>query len=163
MALGFVFGLALGVVVGFVIARLWQGRAAVSGATVKVNASVVEKPLLTDGSQRDQHVVHLTHEVVKRRIETRLTPDGLTILVDGTEYHRLADIPDRTVADEVGDALAMAARSVTDPAVHAALDAELRAAGIDLADPLHVPTGDQPEDPPGTAERPGDRPEDVPV
>src|SRR5207249_8840028 len=47
---------------------------------------------------RHDHRLHIRREIVKRRIETRLSPGGLTIKVDDQEFDRLADIPDPALA-----------------------------------------------------------------
>jgi hypothetical protein len=130
---GLVLGVALGIVIGLLIARIRQAGLTTEG-TLSAKAGVTRTEALPGRPGPTHHPLHFTHQVVKRRIETRITPEGLTIGVDGAEYHRLADIPDRETADEVREALAMALTTVTDPAAHATLEAELRGAGVELAE-----------------------------
>jgi hypothetical protein len=66
---------------------------------------------------------------------TRLTPQGVTITADGQQFHRLADVPDHFLADEVRASLLQLGASITDPTQRAAFEKELREAGIEPADP----------------------------
>jgi hypothetical protein len=79
---------------------------------------------------RDQHGLHLRREVI-RKTTAKLTPDGLSLTIDGQEFHRLEDIPDQAVADRMRALLASTAASTTDPALRAKVEQELRDAGIE--------------------------------
>ena len=61
----------------------------------------------------------------------KVTPDGLTITIDGHDYHRLEDMPDPAVAAEVRTLLAGTTASVTDPTTRASMEKELRDVGVE--------------------------------
>jgi hypothetical protein len=67
---------------------------------------------------------------VKRRIETRVTPDGIAITVDGTTYHGIDEIPDPATRDQVRKTLEALPEQVTDPVLRAKVEGELEALGI---------------------------------
>src|SRR5438309_440674 len=46
------------------------------------------------------------HPRVQRKVETRLGPDGLTVVADGQTYHRLEDITDAGLREQVRKNLA---------------------------------------------------------
>ena len=128
---GLLVGLAIGIPVGLLIARL---RGPERPTPTILNA--LARPASGDSAEgaeadRHDHRLHIRREIVKRRIETRLSPDGLTIKVDDQEFDRLADIPDPVLAAEVRDLLAKLADSVTDPKTRAAIEQELRQAGVE--------------------------------
>jgi hypothetical protein len=132
---GVLIGLAIGVVVGLLIARIRP-----SGDAPPSRVATISPPgppdsrssVLGDlgrragfGSKRIE---------IERRIETRLTPEGMTITVDGETFHRLEDIPDHAVAEQVRQLLVTLPSSVEDPTERAKIEGELQDVGIDPAD-----------------------------
>jgi hypothetical protein len=67
---------------------------------------------------------------VRRRIEARVTPDGVVITVDGTTYHGIDEIPDPATREQVRKTLEGLPAQVTDPVLRAKVEGELEALGI---------------------------------
>jgi hypothetical protein len=137
LAAGLLAGLAIGIVVGLLIARLRQRPDAAPPGMNTLTTSTLSSPsgAAADASSgkegHEPRVFRGRREIVKRRTEAKVTPDGLTITVDGREFHLLAAIPDSRLADEVRALLVDTATSVTDPATRERLEQELRDAGIE--------------------------------
>ena len=133
MVEGFLAGLAIGVVIGLLVARLRQAGSTVSPGANTLAASATEGSLGVRPAGEERGL-HIRREIVRSKTVTRLTPDGLSITINGEEFHRLADIPDHLLADRVRETLALAAKSITDPKMRASVEQELRDAGIEPAD-----------------------------
>jgi hypothetical protein len=127
---GFVAGSVFGVVVGLLIARLWRKPDTTPTGMDADEVPPGDSVSPVQQSRDDQGHLHLRREVV-RKTEAKLTPDGLSVTVDGQEFHRLEDIPDRAVADRMRELLASTAASTTDPTLRAKVEQELRDAGIE--------------------------------
>jgi hypothetical protein len=136
---GFVAGTVFGVVVGLLIARLWRKPDSTPAGMDADEVSPAESVSPIQHSRDDEGHLHLRREVV-RKTEAKLTPDGLSITVDGQEFHHLEDIPDRAVADRMRALLASTAASTTDPTLRAKVEQELRDAGIDPTPGDHAST-----------------------
>jgi len=65
-----------------------------------------------------------------KRIETRVTPDGIAVTVDGTTYHGIDEIPDPATREEVRHTLEGLPAQVTDPVLRAKVEGELDALGV---------------------------------
>jgi hypothetical protein len=128
----FLIGLAFGILVGLLLARIRQ-----SGDSSSPTIAPIGSPTPSDG--RSSLLGGLARRTgsgptrieVERRIETKLTPEGMTITVDGQTFHRLEDIPDHALADRVRQLLVSLPSSVEDPAARAKIEDELHDAGID--------------------------------
>lgn len=137
MVEGFVAGSVFGVVVGLLIARLWRKPDTTPAGMDALEVSPADSVSPVQQSRDADGHLHLRREVV-RKTEAKLTPEGLSITVDGQEFRHLEDIPDHAVADRMRALLASTAASTTDPMLRAKVEQELRDAGIE-------PTpGDQP-------------------
>jgi hypothetical protein len=126
---GFLAGTIFGVVVGLLIARLWRKPVTTPSGMNAVDVSSTSAPSPITQS-REEHGLHLRREVI-RRTAAKLTPEGLSVTIDGQEFHRLEDIPDRAVAERMRALLASTAASTTDPTLRAKVEEELRDAGIE--------------------------------
>jgi hypothetical protein len=138
MVEGFLVGLAMGIIIGLAIARLRPtGYASPPGPNAIPTASSKAANLPASGSIEIGHLpgLRIRGQVVTHRLETRLTPEGVTIVADGQEYHHLADVPDHLLADQARASLRELAASLTNPTERAALEKEMLAAGIEPADP----------------------------
>jgi hypothetical protein len=126
---GFLAGLAIGLAIVIVVLIVRSRRRGMTspgeGAQV-TSASPTSTPEITDHSG-----LHLRRQVVKQRMVAKVTPDGLTVTIDGQDYHRLEDIPDPARAAEVRTLLASTTASVTDPTTRASMEKELRDIGIE--------------------------------
>jgi hypothetical protein len=70
---------------------------------------------------------------IVRRIETKIGPGGaLKVVVDGTTYEHLDDIPDARIRDQVRTILQTVPVDVADPRNRERVEVELREAGIDV-------------------------------
>ena len=129
MVEGFLAGTTFGIAVGLLIARLWRRPVATpSGINASdVSSTSAPSPII---QSRDEHGLHLRREVI-HKTTARLTPEGISVTIDGQEFHRLEDIPDRAVADRMRALLASTAASTTDPRLRAKMEEELREAGIE--------------------------------
>jgi hypothetical protein len=127
----FLVGLAFGILVGLLIARVRQsGDSSPTMARIGSPAPPDERSSILGGLAR-RTGTGPTRIEVERRIETKLTPAGMTITVDGETFHRLEDIPDPALADRVRQLLVTLPSSVEDPAARSKIEGELRDAGID--------------------------------
>jgi hypothetical protein len=126
---GFLAGTIFGVAVGLLIALLWRRPVTMpSGMNVSdVSSTSAPSPIT---QSRDERGLHLRREVI-HKTAAKLTPEGLSLTIDGREFHRLEDIPDQAVADRMRALLASTATSTTDPALRAKVEEELRDAGIE--------------------------------
>jgi hypothetical protein len=113
----FLAGAIVGLVVGLLLGRIRSTGALATSGTVE------------PGSGR--RGFNLTRAVVQREVETRLDPNGLTVVADGQTYHRLEDIPHAGLREQVRKNLVNLRESVSDPETRARIDEELRAVGID--------------------------------
>lgn len=122
---GFLAGLAIGIVIVIVllIARSRRRPSATPSGEGQVGTSTHEVA--------DHGGIHLRRQVVKERMVAKVTPDGLTVTIDGQDYHRLEDIPDPALAAQVRTLLASTTASVTDPTTRASMEKELRDIGIE--------------------------------
>jgi hypothetical protein len=136
---GFVAGTVFGVVVGLLIARLWRKPDTTPAGMDADEVSPAESVSPIQQSRDEEGRLHLRREVV-RKTEAKLTPDGLSITVDGQEFHHLEDVPDRAVADRMRALLASTAASTTDPTLRAKVEQELRDAGIEPTPGGHAST-----------------------
>jgi hypothetical protein len=119
---GLVAGLAIGIVVGLLIARLRQAEDSWGSRLTAGRSSSAPSP---GAVERD--AVATTHAgIVKRRVEARLTPKAMSIMVDGKPVDRLEDIPDPALRREVRELLASTEDSIKDPAERARLEEALR-------------------------------------
>jgi hypothetical protein len=123
---GFLAGLAIGIVIVIVLLSFRARRP--SSPTVPGEAAHV---LSTPPEIADRGGIHLRHQVVKEKMIAKVTPDGLTVTIDGQDYHRLEDIPDQARAEQVRTLLASTTASVTDPTTRASMEKELRDIGIE--------------------------------
>ena len=113
----FLAGAIVGLVVGLMLGRSrWTG--------VLPTSSAAEQ-----GSR--QRGLNTTRAVVQSKVETRLGPDGLTVVADGQTYHRLEDISDSGLREQVRKSLASLGESVSDPKTRALVEEELKGIGID--------------------------------
>lgn len=127
---GFLAGLAIGIVI--VIALLIFRSRRPSRPTAPGEAAHV---MATPPDIGDRGGIHLRHQVVKEQMIAKVTPDGLTVTIDGQDYHRLEDIPDQARAAQVRTLLASTTASVTDPTTRASMEKELRDIGIEPDEP----------------------------
>lgn len=102
------------------------GGAADAGATPSEAGELTTLPTGTPGETR----LRYSKTFVKRRIETRVTPDGVAVTVDGTTYQGIDQIPDPVTRDQVRKTLAELPAGVTDPVLRAKVEGELEALGI---------------------------------
>ncbi len=124
---GFLAGLAIGVVIVVVLLIVRSRRQ--PGPTPPADG-LPPKP--TPPQSADHGGIHLRHQVVvNERMVAKVTPDGLTVTIDGQDYHRLEDIPDQARAAQVRTLLASTTASVADPTTRASMEKELRAIGIE--------------------------------
>jgi len=131
---GFLAGLAIGVVIVVVLLIVRSRRR--PSPTIPGD---VLPPTPTPPQSADHGGVHLRHQVVvNERMVAKVTPDGLTVTIDGQDYHRLEDIPDQARAAQVRALLAGTTASITDPTTRATMEKELRDVGIEPDGP---PTG----------------------
>jgi hypothetical protein len=130
VAESFLAGLAVGIVLGLLIARL---RPSGYSSPVGPGSGLVPGAKSHSDSRGPRRLLgfSIQPKLTVRRIETKLTPDGTTITVDGKEFHRLEDIPDPAVAEEVREFLTKTTDAVKDPAMRAELEKELHDAGIE--------------------------------
>ena len=130
----FLIGLAFGILVGLLIARI---RRSDDSASPKIDtsspASQAARTSVLGNLGRRSGIGPRRIEI-QRRIETKVTPEGMTITVDGETFHRLEDIPDHAVADQVRQLLETLPGSVEDPAARANIESELHDVGIDPPD-----------------------------
>jgi hypothetical protein len=128
----FLIGLAFGILVGLLIARIRQSGESSSPTNARFGSGTppaAPSSILGDFARRTGSAPARIE--VERRIETKLTPDGMTITVDGETFHRLEDIPDHALADRVRQLLVTLPGSVEDPMERARIEGELHDAGID--------------------------------
>lgn len=128
-------GIAIGV--GLTFLAVWARRSSVTslGAAATRAALLAVAP---DGPPPSLDAPELeatpggsTHRIV-RQIKTQIGPNGaMTIVVDGTSYRHLDDIPDPRIRDQVRTILGTVPADVADPANRQRVEDELRAAGID--------------------------------
>lgn len=126
----FLAGLAVGIVLGLLIARL---RPSGYSSPVSPGSNLLPTPKMHSDWGRPRRLLgfSMQSKLTVHRIDANLTPDGTTITVDGQEFHRLEDIPDPAVANEVRNLLTNTPNAVKDPAKRAELEKELREAGIE--------------------------------
>jgi hypothetical protein len=123
---GFLAGLAIGIVI-VIMLLIFRSRRPPSSTAPGEAARVTPTP----PDIADHGGIHLRHQVVKERMVAKVTPDGLTVTIDGQDYHRLEDIPDQARAAQVRALLASTTASVTDPTTRASMEKELRDIGIE--------------------------------
>jgi hypothetical protein len=124
---GFLAGLAIGIVIVIVL-LIFRSRRSSAPTAPREAAHVMSTP----PAIADHGGIHLRHQVVvKEQMIAKVTPDGLTVTIDGQEYHRLEDIPDQARAAQVRTLLASTTASVTDPTTRASMEKELRDVGIE--------------------------------
>jgi hypothetical protein len=128
----FLIGLAFGVLVGLLIARIRQSGESTSPTIARITSPTPPDARTTvlGGFARRTGIGPGRIEV-ERRIEAKLTPDGMTITVDGETFHRLEDIPDQAAAERVRQLLVTLPSSVEDPTARAKIEGELHDVGID--------------------------------
>jgi hypothetical protein len=128
----FLIGLAFGILVGLLIARIRQSGEASSPTIAQFGSATPpdgRSSVLGGFAQRTGSGPARIE--VERRIETKLSPEGMTITVDGETFHRLEDIPDHALADRVRQLLVTLPGSVEDPMARARIEGELHDVGID--------------------------------
>lgn len=121
---GFLAGLAIGIVIVLLIVRSRRGPSSTSPGRGALVTTTPPQPA-------DRRGFHLRRQVVQERMVAKVTPDGLTVTIDGQDYHRLEDIPDQKRAAQVRALLASTTASVTDPTTRASMENELRDIGIE--------------------------------
>jgi hypothetical protein len=82
-----------------------------------------------DSSAPSAHGLHVT-KTIKSRVEARVTPDGLSAVVDGRTYHDIDDIPDPAIREVVRQTLSSLPATVSDPAMRSRVEKELEDAGL---------------------------------
>ena len=121
LLVGVIVGLGLGVIVSAVRRTPVVGGPAAPEAT--------DLTMLPTGIP-GQTKLRFSKTFVKRRIETRVTPDGIAVTVDGTTYHGIDEIPDPATREEVRHTLEGLPAQVTDPVLRAKVEGELDALGV---------------------------------
>jgi len=121
---GFLAGLAIGIVI---VALIIRARRRPNASSAAGGAQATSRP----SQIADPGGIHIRRQVVKQRMVAKVTPTGLTVTIDGQDYHRLEDIPDPKLAAEVRTLLASTTASVTDPTTRASMEKELRDVGIE--------------------------------
>jgi hypothetical protein len=129
---GFLAGLVIGIVIVLLLIR---SRRRSSATSLGEGGHVTSTP----SQIADHREPRLQRQVVKERMVAKVTPDGLTVTIDGQDYHRLEDIPDPKMAAEVRTLLASTTASVTDPTTRASMEKELRDIGIEPDGPATGP------------------------
>jgi hypothetical protein len=119
LLVGVIVGLGLGLVVSAV------RRTPVIGGPASMAPDVGESTEVPG-----QSGLRYSKTIVKRRIETRVTPDGVVVTVDGTTYHGIDEIPDPATREQVRKTLEGLPAQVTDPVLRAKVEGELEGLGI---------------------------------
>jgi hypothetical protein len=144
LLIGVIVGLGLGVIVSAVRRTLVVGGPVPMATDVRQSPSAEEalasnaEAMPPGGAELTalptgipgQTSLRFSKTFVKRRIETRVTPDGIVITVDGATYHAIDEIPDPAARDQVRKTLASLPAGVTDPVLRAKVEGELEAIGI---------------------------------
>lgn len=157
LLLGVIIGLVLGVVVSAlrrtpvvggpasIPPELRESRSTVEPAAAKDLAAAHEPNLAADSGPIPIGAADLTtlptgipgqtrlrysKTVVKRRIATTVTPDGIAVTVDGATYHGIDEIPDPATREQVRKTLAGLPAEVTEPVLRAKIEGELEGLGI---------------------------------
>ena len=121
LLVGVIVGLGLGVIVSAV-----RRTPVVGGSAAPEATDLTMLPTGIPGQTKPRY----SNTFVKRRIETRVTPDGIAVTVDGTTYHGIDEIPDPATREEVRHTLEGLPAQVTDPVLRAKVEGELDALGV---------------------------------
>ena len=121
LLLGVIVGLGLGMLVSAI-----RRTPVVGGPAAPEAADLTTLPTGVPGQTK----LRFSKTFVKRRIETRVTPDGVVVSVDGTTYHGIDEIPDPATREQVRNTLEGLPAQVTDPVLRAKVEGELEALGI---------------------------------
>jgi len=121
LLVGVIVGLGLGVIVSAV-----RRTPVVGGPAAPEATDLTMLPTGIPGRTK----LRYSNTFVKRRIETRVTPDGIAVTVDGATYHGIDEIPDPATREEVRHTLEGLPAQVTDPVLRAKVEGELDALGV---------------------------------